>query len=361
MEETALSYYLKALKAEQSNKPHEAVKLYRRAFKLDPELESRIPLDYFEVDNVFYDGLGEILPYNKNDEEAQTADKAIGTITYDLPKVPRDKNGFVQSFTVDQQEEYLAFFEKFGFVVVDNVLTQDEVDDTVDEVWQYLEGDKWGFKNAQMVDRNNPLTWDDDSWPRSIRELGILGSSEAKGKMAWKNRENPKLYSVYKTLMGRDDLWVAVDRYGIMRPTKEVPEEKLENVRARVNTVGENLKRKDHPEWRTDASWMHWDLNPWKWTSSRQGKKYKFSNFISENNGSGNDGNKKLQGLVTLTESGEFDGGFITVPGFCNVLADWCKKTSGSLYHQRHTSTNDFVYCPSRIIMYLTSSELTYV
>jgi hypothetical protein len=34
----------------------------------------------------------------------------------DIIKVPKDDEGFVQAFRLDQVDEYLEFFKKFGFV-----------------------------------------------------------------------------------------------------------------------------------------------------------------------------------------------------------------------------------------------------
>jgi hypothetical protein len=61
--------------------------------------------------------------------------------------------------------------------------------------------------------------------------------------VAWKNRQHPKIYEVFANVIGRKDLWVSVDRYGVMRPTKEKKES------------GELV---DRPEWRTMENWVHW-------------------------------------------------------------------------------------------------------
>lgn len=41
---------------------------------------------------------------------------------------PKDDEGFVQSFSIDQEEEYSAFFKRYGFVVVNDVLSKVQVD-----------------------------------------------------------------------------------------------------------------------------------------------------------------------------------------------------------------------------------------
>ncbi len=60
-------------------------------------------------------------------------------LEWDLPKLTRDADGFVQSFDPDQVDEYMNFFEQYGFVVVNNVLSGDQVNATVDEIWTELE------------------------------------------------------------------------------------------------------------------------------------------------------------------------------------------------------------------------------
>eukprot|EP01117_Protostelium_nocturnum_P008659 TRINITY_DN3109_c0_g1_i5.p1 TRINITY_DN3109_c0_g1~~TRINITY_DN3109_c0_g1_i5.p1 ORF type:complete len:324 (-),score=118.90 TRINITY_DN3109_c0_g1_i5:56-934(-) len=254
---------------------------------------------------------------------------------FPLIEAPRDSEGFVQSFSVDQTEEYLKFFEKYGFLVVNNVLNQEEIDQSLEEVWNTIEKTAWGWDDKKFVKRDDPSTWENDLWPSAVRRLGILGQGEAIGKMAWKNRQNVNLYKVYSTLMKNEKLWVSVDRWGVMRPTKgisypikektgEKKEEKKEDEEEKENkeekeekteeeekkTEGEKFELVDKPEWKTEKIWLHWDLNPWCWLITKLGKDYKFENFITENNGSKNNGSLKLQGLVCLTESTDEDGGF---------------------------------------------------
>jgi len=40
--------------------------------------------------------------------------------------------------------------------------------------------------------------------------------------MAWKNRQNPLIYEAFSNILKSEKLWVSIDRYGIMRPTKIV-------------------------------------------------------------------------------------------------------------------------------------------
>jgi hypothetical protein len=61
--------------------------------------------------------------------------------------------------------------------------------------------------------------------------------------------------------------------------------------------------------------------------NKEDGLPYAFEDFISENNGTKNDGQLKLQGLVAFVDSTEQDGGFCLVPGFHKKLEEWAKLT----------------------------------
>jgi len=56
-------------------------------------------------------------------------------------------------------------------------------------------------------------------------------------------------------VLGREDLWVSIDRYGIMRPTKKVPKCPLPKNKFRTDVIvpeemGE-VELEDHDDWRT--------------------------------------------------------------------------------------------------------------
>jgi len=149
--------------------------------------------------------------------------------------------------------------------------------------------------------------------------------------------------------MGQDDLWVSLDRFGIMRPTRNVPEGKLvPEVAIRTASTDESgLELKDHPEWKTKKSWLHWDLNPWIWTSGNEGNDYEWNdNFIQENNGSRNMGRPKLQGLLNLADNKLGDGGFSCIPCFPKVLREYCEKTRDSEYAKKQQQDKEYEFVP---------------
>jgi hypothetical protein len=69
--------------------------------------------------------------------------------TYPVLEIPTDNEGFCKSFDLNQEKEILEFFEEFGFVVINNIITKDGIDATINEVWDFLESEQ-----------HNPLSFD---------------------------------------------------------------------------------------------------------------------------------------------------------------------------------------------------------
>jgi hypothetical protein len=76
--------------------------------------------------------------------------------------VPKDPAGFTVAFDVAQEAEIQDFFNKFGFVVVRDVLTQEACNNTLDEIYSILE-------NGTKFKRNDVGTW--SSWPADSIEV----------------------------------------------------------------------------------------------------------------------------------------------------------------------------------------------
>ncbi|KAL0482534.1 hypothetical protein AKO1_002855 [Acrasis kona] len=264
----------------------------------------------------------------------------------DVPVNPKDKE-FCLSFDQKDVEGYKEFFDKYGFVVIRNVLTESEVDDTVDEIWN----------EAKPASRNDPNTWNSKyNWPGSD-SIGIFGSSSCKGKFAIKNRIKPVMYEIYKNIIGRPDLWVSFDRFGVMKPTKQV-------------TLADGTKR-DFPEYKSKEKWLHWDMNPFKITdkelnveqsdggeSEMTEKDFSEMFFICERNGVVG-GYKRVQGLVALTDATEEDGGFLTIPGFTNNLQQWSKFHQTTQVGKEISKTADFIKVPEGDPMNKQAKKIT--
>jgi len=104
--------------------------------------------------------------------------------TFPVPSLPKDDEGFVQSFNIEDTENYMKFFEEFGFVVINNIISSEEIDATLLEIWNELESKIHSYRGSEKVliiaplilqiSRDNPKTWTDDHWPQAVRQLGIL-------------------------------------------------------------------------------------------------------------------------------------------------------------------------------------------
>lgn len=93
----------------------------------------------------------------------------------------------------------------------------------------------------------------------------------------------------------------------------------------------DGVTRQDFPEYKTRENWLHWDMNLFKTLQdlsiefddggdSRLGKDHlSDSYFIRERNGC-EGGERKMKGLVAITDATERDGGFLTIHG---LVTDW--------------------------------------
>jgi len=160
------------------------------------------------------------------------------------------------------------------------------------------------------------------------------------------------MYEVFRNIFNKNDLWVSIDRYGIMRPTKNVPSNCILSTDGEIPRSNVEISFQheclDHPEWKTLQSWLHWDLNPWIWTKTSDGIDYKWEeDFIQENNGSRNIGNVKLQGFLNLVDNHIGDGGFSCIPGFNTVLREYCEKTKDTNFAKSKEKEFVFIEIPA--------------
>lgn len=65
--------------------------------------------------------------------------------------LPKDSDGFAVSFSVDDEAGFKKFFDEYGFVVVDGVLSEEECNASIEEIWQELEGEEWGWTGSPKV------------------------------------------------------------------------------------------------------------------------------------------------------------------------------------------------------------------
>ena len=133
-----------------------------------------------------------------------------------------------------------------------------------------LERFKLFNKDFKPVQKNDPLTWEIKNGFMCSKS-GLLGTDSSFTKMSWENRTNEAVYNAFCNILENKDLWCSVDRYGLMKPTKNI---KLLD--------GSKV---DKPEWKTTEKWLHWDMNPWKALKhEKEHLDVSNFNFITENN-----------------------------------------------------------------------------
>ncbi len=242
--------------------------------------------------------------------------------------VPVDADGYIISYDANDYSGIQQFFDVFGFVVVRDVLNQQECQATIDEIWETQCAMSRG-----MVKRDDIQTWG-KHWP-GMRGEGISGGSCVVKPQFVRNRSNAKIHHVASVLLSDKKLLTNIDRFGIFRPTIE------------------------HPEWKTTRN-VHLDMNPVYWYESPDAHKdedlvnsltYEAPlDFILENNVVGSRATaygKKvhIQGLINLADNRDEDGGFHVCPRVHARLAEVTKQKL-ELWRKQFGDENKFCVLP---------------
>lgn len=255
--------------------------------------------------------------------------------------VPRDEEDdtYVKSFLHTESDAIKAFFAEFGFVVVRGVfidlfrvpsldhalildfilshvdiLTNDDCDATISDLWTIAEADS-------PMRRNDPSTWSD--WPNTgLPQYGQVSRTPIFAPQFMRNRQNPRMHSVFSGLFGNEDLIVNHDRGCLFRPTRDV-----------IFSTG----TKDMKEWETRDN-LHLDMNPWLYLDGSDEPQQnldrlrydKLSNHIVENNQVRKKDGLTLQAVLNLEDNPSECGGFIIVPGFHKHFEAYFSLVGGS-------------------------------
>jgi hypothetical protein len=208
--------------------------------------------------------------------------------------LPRDKDDFVKSFHYNETTNIVDFLDTYGVVVIHDILSLEEINHSIDEIWNHDE------LTSRGVSRYTQDTWG-RCWPcdGKIEKKGWINScDDLLYPVSWKNRFNSKLIDTFETIWKKKrsdnvDLRVKTDRYGVMRPI---------------------LKK----EWQTDDGWLHTDQNP---TTEKD--------FI------------RFQGMITLSESTKNSGGFLCIPKFHKEWDKYCEQYHPDEHVCPFTTSND--------------------
>lgn len=217
---------------------------------------------------------------------------------FDYPESPQieENNFYTKSFNIEDKTNLLLFYKEYGFVIIDNILTDIECKNTELDIFKYLNiTDTKSFSNHNednIVSRKPLFT------PNIVN-----------------NRQNINIYNIYSMLLNYKDLYVSHDLCYFLKPTKFI------NI---------NNKIVDVDNWKTSKN-TYIDINLFNDSSILNKLNYtNTKNFIYENNII-NLNDKNINGLISITNNMKHDGGFSCVPGFHKYFDYWlehCKNNN---------------------------------
>jgi len=133
--------------------------------------------------------------------------KVNNILEIDIPLNERPNNEPLRVLT----EEEFKFWRENGYVVVRNVVPKENIERTVDLIWEFEE--------------QNPS--DPSTWYRSPRrehqmtELRGAGMVELYNhQYLWDNRSYQKVYDAFVDIWGTEKLWTSIDRCNLSFPNK---------------------------------------------------------------------------------------------------------------------------------------------
>jgi len=148
-----------------------------------------------------------------------------------------------------------------GYVIVPDVVPAANLQATIEDIWAHA-----------GADPDRPETWYQDD---VIRPVGMVEMYQYQSM--WNNRQNERVYDVFRAIHRTDQLWVSIDRVGLKPPVDP-----------------------DHPEY-DHKGMIHWDTDL---------TRYPDIPF-------------HVQGVLALTDTEPDMGGFQCVPGTYQHLDEY--------------------------------------
>lgn len=105
------------------------------------------------------------------------------------------------------------FLNNHGYCIIKNILSPKEIETYIQQTWDWIED------YSPDIDRNNPLTWNNDNWP-SKSTTGFIGFPNTVA--SWNLREKAAPY--FRQLHNEDDLITSLDAFIAWRPWTQNPE-----------------------------------------------------------------------------------------------------------------------------------------
>eukprot|EP01083_Nonionella_stella_P146370 460244_1 len=242
-------------------------------------------------------------------------------ITKYFPRYPTTDDGFVESFAINDTQQWLKYLDHFGLVVL-KVLKPNEANKTIhamfDEVFhRTLELKQRNSEDSShkthKVDINNPFTWTKDNWPNPRSKF--LTDRPALCEQAFVNRCCDKMYFIFTTIHKESKLNVTIDNWGISRGTKDLI---YKDPKTGAKLMNNSIYKEEQKQWRKNLA-PHWDINPWQYVHWLSCGHYKYI----------------YQGALALSEQRMEDGTHLTLPGSANFLPKWCEQN-------RHENKNPY-------------------
>jgi hypothetical protein len=154
--------------------------------------------------------------------------------------------------------------EQHGYVVVPGVVPAENLEAVIADIWRHT--------GARPGDR--------ESWylPGVVSSAGMVEMYQYQSM--WNNRQSPRLYEVFREVMGTERLWVSLDRTNLKPPADP-----------------------RHPE-HDHKGFIHWDTDT---------SKYPDLPF-------------RVQGVLALSDTDDTMGGFQCVPELYRELDAWIRR-----------------------------------
>ena len=94
-------------------------------------------------------------------------------------------------FTKEQSKQYKDYFIQHGFCVLINVLNEDRIKSTINEIWEHPV-----LLNDGIIKKDSPQTW--DNWPTDNKGFLDLqaGYSEINLNSYWKDHLDKNIVNV---------------------------------------------------------------------------------------------------------------------------------------------------------------------
>jgi ectoine hydroxylase-related dioxygenase (phytanoyl-CoA dioxygenase family) len=131
---------------------------------------------------------------------------------------PVDSEGYAQAFDpLTQEEEYVQFFCKFGFVVGKEVISKDLANRSIQRIKEIATSISEGAFSFDVPD-----SWEQIPEDAQGSKMLSRGFFEVDHDEIWAEiRQSVRLYIHHVLIWGRADLWTTFDRFGVKLPRHE--------------------------------------------------------------------------------------------------------------------------------------------